>query len=218
MGPPIEVLRRHRFGSEVGIVVVAGQRFVHHAGDDPELLGVLDERVGRLSVGGRREVRSTSLERVAPCVDRVGHERLHHTAGRCRGAVLEPELGVERGRVGEAGARRQEARDLDVGILAGRESPKEFENRPIADDDRRIALLRAADTGRDRRGQFDVTIRNRFDDEPRIADTVDDESSHRRASEPVAKVRVVHGIVDGDGPSVDRRTADCRGGRDVRAR
>jgi hypothetical protein len=101
--------------------------------------------VGRHPGGHRAfEEADQLVERELPQVTLIGDQRLEHRHGgrfATRGSVLDRPC---HGRcVGERGVG-QEQPDLEVRVQSGLDATIELEDEPVAEDDRRVALLRAA--------------------------------------------------------------------------
>ena len=85
---------------------------------------------------------------VDPAVGGAGHELLDHAGdGVALGAAQVEHAEQGRG-AAKAGARGQEPADLDVGVGARLEAAVQLQDRALAEDDRRVALLGADDPGR----------------------------------------------------------------------
>ena len=196
---------------------------MHHARDDAESLGVVDERVGASRLSRSREVRPAALERVAPRVDGAGYERLHHP--RVVDAIgafeLEAELAEQRGVLAKPACVVRKRVTSTSGFRPGVERSEKFENRAIADDDRRVALLRAirhasrptkAASMRWSESASMTQLRCR------VAPSID-EPCTARTRKAVAKVGVVHRVVDRRRLAIDcGACAIDRARRNVRAR
>ena len=149
--PSVEIFRLDRFRRESGIIVVARQCVVHRAGDRAEFPRIVDELVRWLAIRfRRREVLLAAFERIAPRIRRTDDELLHHRRDGRAISILETRFAEQLRRVLEAGARREEASDFDIGMNAGSERAEQLDDRAITDDDRRVALLGRTDPRRPR--------------------------------------------------------------------
>src|SRR4029078_1170982 len=84
-------------------------------------------------------------QRVRPRVGRARKKFLKHSRDRDAAGVLEANDTEQCGRMREARVEREKARELDVGMIAVFELAKQFQDRLIADHERRVALLRRSD-------------------------------------------------------------------------
>src|SRR5919108_3360150 len=139
--PPLYIRGRRALRKKRRISLIGRERAVHGPRDVTEHLGFRGERnlLGRLDPKGL----SPALERDGPCVSRSRKESLEHRGNFATGGRLEARRRQELRRMRKMRACREKPRNLGVRVLSLLEAAIELQNRPLAEDERRVALLGA---------------------------------------------------------------------------
>ena len=151
--PAGDIRRLDRLRLEMRIAIVAGEGAVQLGGalpkhgDQAQIDPVLLFRRG--SFGGFDqadlvELAIQVLRGVDPAIALVAHKAVHDGERMPRAVLCDLLGGAEQGRrILEVRDFGQEARDLQLRMLARREAPEDLEHRVVADDHRAVALLHA---------------------------------------------------------------------------
>ncbi len=141
----MKIVARDRRRRERGIVRVRREGFVQRARGAGQLVHLIGERMGRLRLTSGTQIGAHALQGVAPRVDRARQELAGHARHARRAVPRQAHDAIERRRVAEDRARREEAADLDIRVLSRLEAPEQLGDGAVVVGDRRVALLRRAD-------------------------------------------------------------------------